>query len=121
MQVLVNTDNNIEGSEALTRQVKTLIDTHLARFRGWITRVEVQFSDESSSAKPRENDQRCVMEARPGGLPPITVSHQGPTLDAVLNACVRKLERLLSDTAERLGDPRGRPSYSGDRPGGSGG
>jgi hypothetical protein len=71
--------------------------------------------DESSSSKARDDDKRCVMEARPAGLQPITVSHQGATLDQALNGCANKLVRLLDGTAGRLGDPKGRTSYGGDQ------
>jgi hypothetical protein len=114
MQVQVSTDNHVEGSEELTRHVETIVDGALGRFSDWITRVEVQISDESSSSKARENDKRCVMEARPASLQPITVSHQGATLDQALKGCAKKLARLLNDTAERLGDPKGRTSCAGD-------
>jgi len=115
MNIQVSTDNHIEGSEELTRQVEGVVEGSLGRFGEWITRVEVQLSDESSSSKARDNDKRCVMEARPAGLQPISVSHQGATLDQALKGSAKKLARLLNDTAGRLGDPKGRTSYGGDQ------
>jgi ribosome-associated translation inhibitor RaiA len=115
MQVQISTDNHIEGGEELTRQVEAVVEGALGRFSDWITRVEVQLSDESSSSKARDNDKRCVMEARPASLQPIAVSHQGATLDQALNGAAKKLARLLNDTAARLGDPKGRTSYGGDQ------
>ncbi len=115
MQIQVNTDKNVEGSEELTRQVEMVVEGSLGRFSDWITRVEVQLSDESSGSKARDNDKRCVMEARPASLQPISVSHQGATLDQALKGCAKKLARLLNDTAGRLGDPKGRTSYAGDQ------
>lgn len=114
MQVQVSTDNHIEGGEGLTRQVEALVEGTLGRFSGWVTRVEVQLSDESSSSKARDNDKRCVMEARPEGLRPLAVSHQGATLDQALKGCVKKLARLLDDTKGRLDDPKGNTSYAGE-------
>ncbi|HUE71553.1 MAG TPA: HPF/RaiA family ribosome-associated protein [Pirellulaceae bacterium] len=115
MQVQVSTDNHIEGGEELSRQVEAVVEDALGRFSDWITRVEVQLSDESSSSKARDNDKRCVMEARPANLQPIIVSHQGATLDQALKGCAKKLSRILNDTAGRLGDPKGRTSYAGDQ------
>ena len=115
MRVQVSSDNHIKGGEELTRQVGTAVEGALGRFSDWVTRVEVQLSDESSSSKAGDNDKRCVMEARPAGLQPITVSHQGAALDQALNGCAKKLAPLLDGTAGRLGDPKGRTSYGGDQ------
>jgi ribosome-associated translation inhibitor RaiA len=115
MQVQVNTDKNVEGSEELTRQVEAVVEGALGRFGDWITRVEVQLSDESSSSKTRDNDKRCVMEARPAGQQPISVSHQGATLDQALKGSAKKLARLLNDTKDRLENPKGNTSYAGEQ------
>ncbi len=115
MHVEVSTDNHVEGGEELTREVGAVVESALGRFRAWITRVEVQLSDQSSHSKARDNDKRCVMEARPASLQPITVSHQGATMDQALKGCAKKLARLLNDTAGRLGDPKGRTSFARDQ------
>lgn len=115
MQVQVNTDNHIKGGEELTREVEAVVEGALGRFSDWITRVEVQLSDESSSSKGGNNDKRCVMEARPASLQPIIATEQGATLDQALKGCAKKLARLLSDTAGRLGDHKGRTSFAGDQ------
>ena len=114
MQVQVSTDNHIEGSAELSRQVEAVVEGALGRFSDWITRVEVQLSDESSGSKTRDNDNRCVMEARPAGQQPISVSHQGATLDQALKGSAKKLARLLNDTKGRLHDPKGNTSYAGE-------
>jgi len=113
MNIQVNTDNHIEGSEELTQQVEDVVEGSLGRFGEWITRVEVHFSDESGSSKSRDNDKRCVMEARPAGHQPLSVSHQGSTLDQALNGSAKKLVRLLDDTKGRLQDPKGNTSFAG--------
>ncbi len=112
MNIQVNTDNHIEGGEELTRQVEAVVEGTLGRFGEWITRVEVQLSDESSGSKSRDNDKRCVMEARPAGQQPVSVSHQGTTVDQALKGSVKKLARLL-DTKARLEDPKGNTSFAG--------
>jgi len=113
MNIQVSTDNHIEGSEELTRQVENVVEGSLGRFGEWITRVEVQLSDESSSSKSRDNDKRCVMEARTAGQQPVSVSHQGATVDQALKGSVKKLVRLLDDTMGRLDDPKENTSYAG--------
>lgn len=114
MQVQVSTDNHIEGSEELSRQVEAVVAGALDRFSDWITRVEVQLSDENSGSKTREKDMRCVMEARPAGQQPISVSHQGATLDQALKGSAEKLSRLLNDTKDRMKNTKGNTSYAGE-------
>ena len=115
MQIQVNTDSHIAGGEALTRQVESAIGGALGRFGDRITRVEVHLIDESSSAKSSDNDKRCVLEARLAGLRPITVSHQGATLDQALDGAAETMVRTLDRALGRLEDPKGRTSYGGDQ------
>jgi ribosome-associated translation inhibitor RaiA len=114
MQIQVNTDNHIEGSEELTREVESIVEGTLGRFDEWITRVVVQLSDEDGP-KDHGNAIRCEMEARPEGHQPLNVTHQAATMDQALKGCVKKLERLLNDTKERLYDPKGATSFAGEQ------
>jgi len=115
MQIQVNTDNNIKGSEELTRHVEAVVEGALGRFGDRITRVEVHLSDESSSAKSRDNDNRCVMEARLGGLQPITVTHDAASVEQAFDGAADKLEKTLERTLGRLHDSKGRTSAGGDQ------
>lgn len=104
MKVQVNTDHNIEGSEALTEHVTSEVESTLDRFRERITRIEVHLSDESSSAKHRENDKRCVVEARLNGMQPISVSDDASAVELALTGALEKMERTLTRTLEKLDD-----------------
>lgn len=115
MIIQVNTDNHTAGSAELTKHVEAVIEGVLGRFSERITRVEVHFTDESSSAKSRDNDKRCVLEARPAGLRPITVSHDGVSVEMALGGAADKLEKTLDRTFERFDDPKGRPSFAGEK------
>jgi len=115
MQIQVSTDNHIEGGEELTREVEAVVEGALGRFGDRITRVEVHLTDENSSSKSGDNDKRCVMEARLAGLQPITVSHDGSSLDQALNGAADKLEKTLKRTLGRLDEHKGRTSYGGDQ------
>lgn len=114
MRIQVNTDNHTQGSEGLTRVVESAVEGALGRFGERVTRVEVHFSDESSSQKSVGNDKRCAMEARLAGLQPIAVTADGATLEQALDGAIDKLEKTLERTLGRLDDPRGRRSFSGD-------
>jgi RNA polymerase sigma factor (sigma-70 family) len=101
MQILVNTDNHIDGSAKLTNQVEAVVEGALGRFRDRITRVEVHFADDNSRQKFGDNDKRCVMEARLAGIPPIAVSHKGSTLEQALDGAADTLEKTLKRTLGR--------------------
>jgi ribosome-associated translation inhibitor RaiA len=101
MQILVNTDDQTKGSEALTRQVEAVVDGALGRFRERITRVEVHLADDNSREKFGDNDKRCVMEVRLAGIPPIAVSHTGSSLEQALDGAADTLEKTLKRTLGR--------------------
>lgn len=101
MRIQVNTDSHIKGSTNLTQEVEEIVHRALGRFGDRITRVEVYLSDENSAEKSGDLDKRCVMEARLGGLQPISVSHQGPSLDQATSGAASKLEKTLERTLER--------------------
>jgi ribosome-associated translation inhibitor RaiA len=114
MQIQVNTDKHIEGGAELTRKVEEAVRGALDRFGARITRVEIHFSDESSSAKSGDRDKRCVMEARLSGLQPISVSHHAGSVELALDGAAGKMEKMLDRTLERLHDPKGRTPYGGE-------
>jgi ribosome-associated translation inhibitor RaiA len=108
MIIQVSTDNHIQGSAELTSQVEGVVEGALGRFGTRITRVEVHLGDESSSSKHRDDDKKCVMEARLAGLQPITVTHHAATLEQALDGAAEKLEKTLDRTIGRLDSSRGR-------------
>lgn len=114
MQVQVNTDNHIGGSEGLVRQVQDVVEGTLGRFGDQVTRVEVHLNDENSNTESGGNDKRCLMEARLAGLQPVAVSHDGATLEQAIDGAADKLQKALDRTLGRLGDKKGRTSYGGD-------
>ena len=107
MQVLVNSDHHIVGGEDLTERVRGVVEGRLERFDGRITRVEVHLND-LNSLKLGERDKRCVMEARVGGMKPIAVSHEAPTLTEAIHVAADKLERAIERALGKLEDTVGR-------------
>ena len=104
MQVLVSSG---AGSEALTERVQGVVTGRLERFGERITRVEVHLSDLNSHQRG-ERDKHCLMEARIGGMKPIAVSHEAPTLTEAIHAAADKLERAVDHALGRLADIPGR-------------
>jgi len=103
MQIQVNTDNNIQGREEIVILVQSSVEEAVGRFRDRITRVEAHLSD-TNSHKTKDDDIRCVLEARLAGLHPIAVSHQASTVELALSGAADKLERSIESTLGRLKD-----------------
>ena len=115
MQVLVNTDNHIDGTARLTSFVESEVEATLGRFGAQLTRVEVHLKDLSSDKKTLEADKRCVAEARLGGLQPITVTHDATSVDQALCGALETLERTVDRALDKISHKKGRTSYGGDQ------
>lgn len=115
MQILVNTDNYIQGDARLTEVVEEAVTNAVGRFGERLTRVEVYLSDQNSDKKIGEADKRCVLEARVAGLQPISVREFGSTIEQALDGAAEKLASTLDRHLGRLDDKKGRTSYSGDQ------
>lgn len=101
MQIQVNTDNQIQGSEGLESSVDSIIKQHLERFFPQLTRIEVHLSD-ANGAKGGTEDKQCAIEARITSGPPIGVSHDAETVEkAIHGACDKMRSRLDSVIDQR--------------------
>jgi ribosome-associated translation inhibitor RaiA len=100
MQVLVNSDHHITGSESVTERVQSIVEASLDRFADRITRVEVFLSDANGS-KHGARDKRCVMEARAAGVAPVAASDEAPVLLEAIEGAASKLQRALGHTFGR--------------------
>ncbi len=103
MIIQINTDNHIEGREALAEETSATVESTLGHLAEHITRVEVHLSDENSD-KGGAHDKRCMMEARLEGHQPVAVTDEAETIDQAIEGAVEKLKRLLDHTLGRLED-----------------
>jgi ribosome-associated translation inhibitor RaiA len=101
MQIQINSDHHIVGSPQLAGRVQTLVRDTLERYSDRITRVEVHLND-LNSIKGGSNDKRCLMEARIGGLQPISVNHEAANLDLAIDGAMEKLERAIENRLGKL-------------------
>lgn len=101
MHIQINTDKNVDGSDAFADQMKAIVKSTLNRFGEHITRVEVHLSDENSD-KAGINDKRCLMEARLEGRQPIAVTHQAANLDLAVQGAAGKLKNMIESSLGRL-------------------
>ena len=84
MQIYVHTDKNIDGKAEMTAHVESEVASALTRFSGHLTRVEVHLSDQSAG-RVTEADIRCMIEARPEGRAPVTVTEDAGSVDSALD------------------------------------
>lgn len=101
MNIQVNTDHNIEGSEELNTYIGSNLAEHFERFKNAITRIEVHLSDENAG-KVSENDKRCLLEARIANHQPVVVSHHADTIHQAIEGASDKLLRSLDTMVGKL-------------------
>ena len=101
MTILINSDNNITGTQELSKFVETTVAEALKRFDEQITRVEVHLTDENGH-KSGNNDKRCMLEARLEGMQPVAVTAHGDTILSALKDALGKLKTSLDTTLGKL-------------------
>jgi len=95
MQVRVDVDEHIDGSEELMTRVEGVVEGTLERYTERLTRVDVHLS-QLTTHKHGERDMVCRMEAFASSvLKPISVDHQGMTMTEAIHAASAKLERAV--------------------------
>ncbi len=101
--IQVNTDNNITGREELVRTAEEVVGGALHRFGGRISRLEIHLGDENGH-KHGTDDQRCMIEARVEGLPPIAVTHTAGTMIEAMTAAADRMKEALDSNLGRVHD-----------------
>jgi ribosome-associated translation inhibitor RaiA len=112
MQIYVRTDTNIDGSGKLAAYVEGEVAAALSRFSDHITRIEVHLSDESGG-RATGADIRCMIEARPAGQTPVTVTDDADSVDGALMGAIHRLNHLLKSHEGRQEDQHARASIRG--------
>lgn len=101
MQIQLNTDNSLTGSEQLMEQLEGDLRAALDRFSERITRIEVHLSDLNGGERGG-TDKRCLMEARIAGRQPLSVTHAAATVDLAIEGAADKLTSALDTTFGKL-------------------
>jgi ribosome-associated translation inhibitor RaiA len=105
MQVQFNTDESVEGREAMARHATEVVDRVLGRFSDHVTRVEIHVSDVNGE-KGGQDDKRCLMEARIAGRQPVAVSEQAGSVHQAIDGATQKLRRSLDGILGKVADKR---------------
>jgi Sigma 54 modulation protein / S30EA ribosomal protein len=102
MKIQVNSDKSIAVDLSLTRVVEGEVKHALNRFAARLTRVEVHLSD-IDSRKNGQADKRCLIEARPAGNRPLSVSANATKLGFAISEAAGKMQRRLTTFLGRRG------------------
>jgi len=100
MQIQINTDHHIEGSEARDAWARGVLEAALAPWAAQLTRVEVHFTVENAGSTGPV-DHRCLIEARVTGRPPVAVTQHADALADALGGAVHKVLRALEHAQGR--------------------
>mgnify|MGYP001089417633 FL=1 len=103
MKIQLNTDKNIQGSEALEKGVSEKINHELKHFDDRTTRVEVHLSDVNAD-KGGENDIQCKIEARVEGMKPMFVESKNSSKEVALDEAVDKMKATLKSALGKMRD-----------------
>ncbi len=114
MAVFLRTDNHLNGGERLATFVESIAEGAIEHVKNQVTRVDVYLGDENSAAKSGDNEFRCSMEARIGGLKPLAVTHHAGSIDDAVRGAADKLQSVIDSTLDKVGQKKGRMSFAGD-------
>lgn len=92
MLVQINSDNQINASEAVIAEVEAEVRRRLDRHADRLSRVEVHLRDPDGSGG---HDTQCTIEARPLGLDPLTASATAATIALATSDAAAKLLVVL--------------------------
>lgn len=108
MQILLNTDHNVDGRHEMAEHLSSVVKDALGRFGEQITRVEAHLADENSHVKATPDEIQCTLEARLVGLEPVVVKERAGNAHQAIQGAVGKLKRAVATVLEKH-DPRRNP------------
>ena len=112
MQVLLNTDTNVDGRHEMAEHLEKVVNDAMGRFGEHITRIEAHLSDANSLAKAGPDEIHCTLEARLVHRDPLVVKDHAATAHQAINGAVAKLKRAVT-TAITKHDARHASDRSG--------
>lgn len=107
MQVLLNTDPNVDGRQQMSEHLEAVVKEALGRFGEQVTRVEAHLADTHSQAKTHGDEIHCTLEARLKGREPLVVKDHAGTAHQAISGAVGKLKRAIATVLERQEPRRG--------------
>ena len=106
MKIQINAPN-VEVPAAFEEFIEQRVQEVLKPFEAHLTRIEIHLQDQNGGKGG--SDKRCLLEARPRGLPPIAVECTESTETDAVRKALDKLKNALSHRIGRISE-RGRES-----------
>ncbi|MGY0559266.1 MULTISPECIES: HPF/RaiA family ribosome-associated protein [unclassified Luteimonas] len=100
MKIQLNTDNHIDGTDALEERVNAMIEQHLGRYFPRLSRIEVFLSD-TNSFKGGPADKRCAIEARLKNDDPLGATEDAEDMEKAIRGACNKIKALLDTRIEK--------------------
>jgi ribosome-associated translation inhibitor RaiA len=107
MQVLLNTDPQLDGRHKMAEHLDTIVQEALGRFGEQITRVEAHVAEAGDHASATPGDITCTLEARLVGLDPVVVKDHAATAHQAMHDAVAKLKRAITTVLDKHDNKRG--------------
>lgn len=104
MKIQVNSDHTVVADAGLKHFIEHEVSRLLDRFAMRLTRVEVHLGD-INNKKTGKSDKRCLVEVRPAGARPLTVSARSANLPYAVDEALRKMQRSLTTFFGRRRSP----------------
>ncbi|AWI74651.1 hypothetical protein CEW83_05015 [Parazoarcus communis] len=102
MQILLNTDTHIDGRQAMSDHLESVVKDALGHYGERITRIEAHVSDANGVGKSGPDDIHCTLEARTAGREPVVAKDRAGSAHQAIQGALHKLERVLASEFERL-------------------
>ena len=104
MQIQINSPHE-PIPDAFEKLIESGIQDGLSHFETRLTRVEIHFQDQNGGKGGV--DKRCLIEARPSGMSPVTAEHEGERLQDAFQGALDKLQRVLEHKFGKMARGRG--------------
>jgi ribosome-associated translation inhibitor RaiA len=95
MQILLHTDPNTDGSQAMAQHLEAEVKSALGRFGQRVTRVEAHLCDVDSATRSGPESIHCTLDARVAGLDPVVVKDAAANAHQAIDGALRKLKRAI--------------------------
>jgi ribosome-associated translation inhibitor RaiA len=101
MDIKVNTDSHITGSDEFAERYSEKLARKLKHFDELIMSADIFFADENKG-KPGADDKRCTIEVRIRNRKNEAVTHFADTLEHAFSGAVEKMKNLLESLTGKL-------------------
>lgn len=101
MLVLLNTETHIDGREAMSDHLESVVNETLGHYGERIIRVAAYLINANGASKAGSEDIHCILEARQFGRDPVIAMDQAGTANQAIHGALLRLKRALASEFEK--------------------